>query len=54
MVGANRGKPQAGIFELDGDVLRLCMAAAGNARPDDFTSKSKDGRSFTTWRRKKH
>ena len=54
MVGANRGKAQAGIFELKGDDLRLCMAATGNARPDDFTSKSKDGRTFTTWRRKKN
>lgn len=52
--GANRGKSQAGIFELSGDTMRICMAAPGKPRPDGFSSKSKDGRSYTTWRRRKN
>jgi len=51
--GANRGRAQSGIFELSGDTLRVCLAAPGNARPRDFSSKSGDGRSFTKWRRGK-
>ena len=51
--GTNRGKPQAGIFELRDDTLRIAMAAPGKPRPTDFVSKSKDGGNFTTWRRTK-
>lgn len=48
--GPNTGKPQSGIFDLRGDTLRICMAAPAGKRPDVFSSKSGDGRSFTTWR----
>jgi uncharacterized protein (TIGR03067 family) len=54
IVGANRGKAQAGIFEMSGDTLRLCMAASEKTRPKDFSSKPGDGRTFTTWRRTKN
>jgi uncharacterized protein (TIGR03067 family) len=49
--GTHARKSQAGIVELTGDTLRICMAAPGKPRPADFSSKSRDGRSFTTWRR---
>lgn len=48
--GAHKGQSQAGIFELAGDTLKVCMAAPGKPRPRDFTSASGDGRSLTTWR----
>jgi uncharacterized protein (TIGR03067 family) len=48
--GANAGKPQAGIVELNGHVLSICMSAPGNPRPLEFASKAGDGRSYTTWR----
>lgn len=48
--GANAGKPQAGIVELDGEQLSICMAAPGKPRPTKFASTSGDGRSYTTWR----
>jgi uncharacterized protein (TIGR03067 family) len=51
LAGANTGKSQAGIFELSGDTLKVCMAAPGDPRPADFSSKPRDGRSYTTWRR---
>jgi uncharacterized protein (TIGR03067 family) len=51
LLGTNKGKPQAGIFELSGDTLIICMAAPGQPRPGAFSSKAGDGRSFTTWRR---
>lgn len=50
--GTNRGKAQAGIFELNGDSLEVCMSPPGKPRPAEFSSNPKDGRSYTTWRRK--
>ena len=49
--GPNRGKTQAGIFELSGDSLRICMSAPGKPRPGEFESKPGDNRSYTAWRR---
>jgi len=51
LAGAQKGKKQAGIMSLDGDVLKVCMSAPGDARPKDFTSKPGDKRSLTVWRR---
>ena len=51
--GANAGKPQAGIVELSGEHLSICMAAPGKPRPREFASTSGDGRSYTTWRLEK-
>jgi uncharacterized protein (TIGR03067 family) len=48
--GASAGKRQAGIYELNGDTLKVCMSAPGKTAPSDFSSKSGDGRSYTTWR----
>jgi uncharacterized protein (TIGR03067 family) len=45
----NAGKPQAGIYEITHNTLKICMAAPGKPRPSEFTSTSGDGRSFTTW-----
>jgi uncharacterized protein (TIGR03067 family) len=48
--GTNAGKPQAGIVELNGEILNVCMSAPGDPRPLEFASKAGDGRSYTTWR----
>jgi hypothetical protein len=48
--GTNAGKSQSGVVELNGDTLKICMAALGKPRPADFSSKSKDSRSYTTRR----
>jgi uncharacterized protein (TIGR03067 family) len=49
--GANKGKNQAGIYDLGGNILRVCMAAPGAPRPKEFESKTGDGRMFTVWKR---
>lgn len=49
--GEYAGKKQSGIFELKGDALKICVAAPGKPRPDDFSSMSGDRRSYTAWRR---
>ena len=43
-------KPQMGIFERRGDLLRICMSPPKKPRPFDFSSTSGDGRTLTTWR----
>jgi uncharacterized protein (TIGR03067 family) len=49
--GKNKGRTQAGIYELSGDVLRICTAPPGGKRPSEFASTKGDGRSYTVWRR---
>ena len=48
--GASAGKSQAGIYELSGATLKICMSAPGEPRPRDFSSKPGDDRTYTTWR----
>src|SRR5262249_26784495 len=50
--GANAGKVQYGIYELNGNTLKMCIAAAGQDRPSDFTSARGDGRTFVVWARR--
>ena len=52
--GPAKGKSQSGIFELIDGVLKICMSAPGQRRPEEFSSKSGDGRSYTVWRRVLH
>jgi uncharacterized protein (TIGR03067 family) len=42
-----------GIYELKGDMLRLCFARPGEKRPTEFTTKSGSGFLFVVYRRKK-
>jgi uncharacterized protein (TIGR03067 family) len=51
LLGANKGKAQAGIYELKGDSLQFCMSEPGKSAPKEFSSKPGDGRSFTSWKR---
>jgi uncharacterized protein (TIGR03067 family) len=41
-----------GILDLKGDVVRFCMAPAGDARPAEFSSEKGSGRIFSEWKRK--
>ena len=47
--GANKGKTQKGIYDLEGRLLKICMAAPGPERPQEFESKPGDGRMLTVW-----
>lgn len=49
--GANKGKTQLGIYELEGDLLKICMAAPSQARATSFESTKGDKRTFTVWKR---
>jgi uncharacterized protein (TIGR03067 family) len=48
--GADRGKAQAGIYELKDGVLSICVASPGKPRPKELASAKGDGRSLTIWR----
>jgi len=41
-----------GIYELDGDTLRLCFGRPGSERPKEFTTKTPPGVLFCTYKRK--
>ena len=51
LAGANKGKKQHGIYEIADGVLKMCVAAPGDARPAEFVSVPGDGRTLTVWRR---
>ena len=42
---------QEGIYEVSGDTLRTSLVMVGEARPADFSSKSGDGRTVSSWKR---
>jgi uncharacterized protein (TIGR03067 family) len=50
--GPAKGKRQAGIYRFDGDILTVCTAAPGAARPGEFTSATGEGRSLTVWKKR--
>jgi uncharacterized protein (TIGR03067 family) len=47
--GSNKGKTQHGIYEFDGDLLKICVSAPGAVRPTEF--QPGDGGTLTVWRR---
>jgi uncharacterized protein (TIGR03067 family) len=49
--GPNKGKTQYGIYEMDGNTLRVCMSAPGEPRATQFHSARGDKRTFTVWKR---
>jgi uncharacterized protein (TIGR03067 family) len=42
-----------GIYELEGDTLKLCFARPDDERPKEFTSKSGTGFLFCVYKRQK-
>jgi uncharacterized protein (TIGR03067 family) len=51
--GKGEAPPILGIYELDGDTLKLCFAMPGKERPAAFTSRPGSGHVLTVWRREK-
>ena len=52
--GADRGKNQVGIYLLDGDDLKICVAPAGaSTRPAEFASKPGTGSALVVLKRAK-
>ena len=51
--GNKNDKTKLGIYELDGDTYKYCLAEAGKPRPTEFTSKAKSGHSLGVSKREK-
>ncbi len=47
--GPQKGKTQRGIYEFEGRILRVCVAAPGDPRPTEFRSTPGDRRTLTIW-----
>jgi uncharacterized protein (TIGR03067 family) len=51
--GSNKGKTLAGIYQLDGDNLKVCLFGVGKDRPKEFdTKKGTDGMLLVLKRKK--
>jgi uncharacterized protein (TIGR03067 family) len=51
--GPNKGKTLPGIYELDGDTLRYCLATKGGDRPTEFASAPGSGHGLFVNKREK-
>jgi uncharacterized protein (TIGR03067 family) len=51
--GPNKGKTLQGIYELDGDTFKYCLALPGKDRPTKFTSEAGSGHLLFTNKREK-
>ncbi len=51
--GPLEGKPLRGIYEIDGDTHKICLALEGDERPKEFTSKAGSGHLLQVFRRAK-
>jgi uncharacterized protein (TIGR03067 family) len=50
--GSHKGKTQQGIYEFEGELLRILMAAPGSGRPSQFrVTSGKGGSTLTVWKR---
>jgi uncharacterized protein (TIGR03067 family) len=47
----NKGKGQHGIYEFEGNVLKIYMAAPGSPRPTGFEAVPGKGSTLTVWKR---
>ena len=51
--GPDKDRTMLGIYEFDGEVLRLCFAPPGKERPKDFAAKTGTPFVLSTWKRAK-
>jgi uncharacterized protein (TIGR03067 family) len=47
------GKALLGIYEIEGDTIKTCYAAASKERPTEFSSKKDSGHTLMVWEREK-
>jgi uncharacterized protein (TIGR03067 family) len=50
---ADPSKPLLGIYEFDGDTLKICNSQPGEPRPGNFEAKAGSGHTLTIWQPEK-
>jgi uncharacterized protein (TIGR03067 family) len=51
--GPFKDKTLPGIYEIDGDKMKVCFARPGDARPTEFTTKKGTGYLYAEYKREK-
>ena len=51
--GSNKGKTLLGIYELDGDSLKICLALPGKDRPTALVTAAENGQQLVVYKREK-
>jgi len=51
--GPEKGRTSLGIYELDGDSLKICLGLAGRDRPKEYVTKQGSGHALETLEREK-
>ena len=51
--GPDKGKVRLGIYEIDGDTFKSCMALPGAARPTTFDASAGNGQTLSVWKKMK-
>jgi uncharacterized protein (TIGR03067 family) len=51
--GPKRGERLLGIYKLEGDILTICVAGSGQARPEEFKAGKGSGRTLQTFQRER-
>ena len=49
----NSGRTQLGIYDVQGDIMKICFTTPGHPRPTDFESKPGDHRTSAVWKRRR-
>ena len=51
--GERKGETALGIYELEGDAFRVCLARPGDERPAEFSAKAGSGCTLIVYKREK-
>ena len=51
--GEHKGQTVLGIYEIDSDAFRVCVARPGDDRPTEFSAKAGSGRTLIAYKREK-
>ena len=51
--GKHKGQTLLGIYEIEDDAFRVCIARPGDERPTEFSTKAGSGRTLIVYKREK-
>jgi uncharacterized protein (TIGR03067 family) len=51
--GERKGKTAVGIYEIQSDAFRVCLARTGDERPGEFSARAGSGRTLIVYKREK-